>query len=526
MIKFLKTQFDIELIKNALIFALIYCVMFNISVVLHKAQYYQTSFFLVFFDLIKDFFYIYVATFVFFFGISIHRIVFIIGSIFFFVTGAIASYYLFYFGVAPTAQMMPAIYGTEISEISELVSIRIVIWILFSLFVCIFSIKHFNPQTTKSFFAKILMALCLFLLADNIISPSFRILKEYFPIQYLHNSYVYFFGSEENRRRDISKNFEFKSNNTADDVVGVLVIGESARYSNFGINGYGRDTTPNLSKIDNLFSFRGHSCANVTYLSVPGLLSRHNEENIDLSQNETGLLSVLTSLGYDTSWISTQSLIKYYSNKENTLYDEVNFELTPGGSLLYRMNAHDCEMLPFIEKRLENVGNKFLTIQLSGSHWNYASRYPAEFKKFTPVQNDYAKVDQASCTTEELINSYDNSILYTDFFLSNLIDLLKDKNAFLIFASDHAESLGEEGRFGHGGECAPEQRDIPFIFWFSEIFKQTHPKLTQALNSRKNLIISHDYIFHTILDCLDIESEIVDTNYSLCSRPTKNLVGE
>jgi glucan phosphoethanolaminetransferase (alkaline phosphatase superfamily) len=517
MIKFIKKQLDVQLIKTALVFALIYCVMFNTSVILHKYQYYEVSFFTAIFELLKQFIYVYIATFVFFLGLSIHRLVFIIGSVFLFFTGALSSYYLFYFGISPTLEMMPAIYGTQTSEVSELASARIIIWIIFSLSICIFSIKHFKPETTKSFLARILTALCLFLAINTVISPYFRVLKVYFPVQYLHNSYVYFFGAEEFVRKNLIKEHKFKQSGDHNNVIGVLVIGESARYSNFGINGYERDTTPNLSKIENLYSFQGRSCANVTHLSVTGMLSRHNEENLALAQSETGLLSVLTSLGYDTSWISTQSLTKYYAGQENILYDEVKFSLIPGGSLIYPMNAHDCEMLPYIEKRLESEGNKFLAVQLSGSHWNYAARYPEEFAKFTPVQDKHAKVDQASCGREELINSYDNSILYTDFFLANLINLLKDKNAFLIFASDHAESLGEEGRLGHGAEVAPEQRDIPFIFWFSDSFKEAHPDITRSLESYKTQVISHDYIFHSILHCLGIESEVVDVNYSLCA---------
>ena len=176
------------------------------------------------------------------------------------------------------------------SEISELIGTRIIIWVIFSLSICIFGIKHFNPQTTKSFFSRILMALCLFLAINNIIAPQFKVLKTYFPIQYLHNSYIYFFGSKDHVRQDISKKFDFKVINDNDNITGVLVIGESARYSNFGINGYERDTTPNLGTIDNLFSFHGHSCENVTHLAVACLLSRHNEQTLDKVKSETGFL--------------------------------------------------------------------------------------------------------------------------------------------------------------------------------------------------------------------------------------------
>ena len=522
MIKSIQKQLDVSLVSTALTFALIYCLMFNTSVVLYKYEYYQVSFVSAVFELLKQFIYTYIATFIFFFGLAIHRLIFIIGSIFLFFTGAIASYYLFYLGVAPTEKMMPAIYGTEISEISELISTRVIIWIIFSLSICIFGIKHFNPQTTKSFFSRMLTALCLFVAINNIISPQFKILKSYFPLQYLHNSYVYFFGNKDHVRQDISKEFSFQIINNKEDIVGVLVIGESARYSNFGINGYERDTTPNLKKINNLYSFEGRSCDNTTHLSIACLFSRHNEQNIDKVKSETVFLSVLTALGYDTTWISTQSISGYYEST-STLYDEVKFSIIPGGSLLYSMNSHDGLMLPYIEKLLEKQGRQFITVQLSGSHWNYASRYPEEFTKFNPTQKKNAKIDQASCTKEELINSYDNSILYTDFFLANLIDLLKNKNAFLIFASDHGESLGENRRLGHGSEFAPEQKEIPFMVWFSDSFKKNYPELVNAVNSHKGQIISHDYIFHSVLHCLGIESEVLDLNYSLCnSKKDKN----
>ena len=390
MIKSIQKQLDVSLVSTALTFALIYCLMFNTSVVLYKYEYYQVSFVSAVFELLKQFIYTYIATFIFFFGLAIHRLIFIIGSIFLFFTGAIASYYLFYLGVAPTEKMMPAIYGTEISEISELISTRVIIWIIFSLSICIFGIKHFNPQTTKSFFSRMLTALCLFVAINNIISPQFKILKSYFPLQYLHNSYVYFFGNKDHVRQDISKEFSFQIINNKEDIVGVLVIGESARYSNFGINGYERDTTPNLKKINNLYSFEGRSCDNTTHLSIACLFSRHNEQNIDKVKSETGFLSVLTALGYDTTWISTQSISGYYEST-STLYDEVKFSIIPGGSLLYSMNSHDGLMLPYIEKLLEKQGRQFITVQLSGSHWNYASRYPKEFTKFNPTQKKMLK---------------------------------------------------------------------------------------------------------------------------------------
>lgn len=517
MLKFIKKQLDIPLIKASLVFALMYCLLFNSVVTLYKFDYYKVSMIRAIFELIKEFVYVYFSVVVLFLGLGIHRIVFLIGSVILFLTGAVASYYLFFFKIAPTMMIMPSLYGTEFNEAYELISARLIIWVIFSLSICIYSFKHFKVETPKLFIMKIISAICLLLMLNNIISPQFRVLKTYFPIQYLHNSYNYFFGSQQNEARaDISKLFKFELG-LAEDITGILVIGESARYDHFGINGYERETTPTLKGLEDLSSFKGRSCASITYLSVPCMLSRHAEENMEQTRLETGFLSVLTSLGFNTSWIGTQSLNRYYQNKlVGSFYDEVNFVIIPGGSALYLPNDFDGVMLPFIKQMLNEGGRNFIVVHTSGSHWNYSLRYTRDFEKFSPVCGKVVKADPSSCSSQELVNSYDNSILYTDFFLTSLIDLVKDKNAFLIYASDHAESLGEEGRLGHSDPEAPEQREIPFMFWVSEDFKKNHPDYSAAIKTHHQKDISHDYIFHSVLDCIGVNSEIIDKGLSLC----------
>lgn len=517
MLKFIQRQLDISLIKTSFIFALMYCLLFNSAVTLYKFDYYKVSIIKAIFELLKEFIYIYLAVVVTFLGLGIHRIVFLVGSVVLFLTGAIASYYLFFFKIAPTAMMMPSFYGTDFNEAYELLSVRLIIWIIFSLSLCLYSFKYFKVETPKLFIMKIISAICLLLMINNIISPQFRVLKTYFPIQYLHNSYNYFFGAGHNEARaDISKLFKFELSSN-DDITGILVIGESARYDHFGINGYERETTPALRELKDLSSFRARSCASITYLSVPCMLSRHAEEEIDRTRLETGFLSVLTSLGFNTSWIGTQSLNRYYQNKlVGSFYDEVNFVIIPGGSALYLPNDHDGVMLPYIRQMVSGSGKNFIVVHTSGSHWNYSLRYEREFEKFSPICGRVVKSDPSSCGSQELVNIYDNSILYTDFFLTSLIELVKDKNAFLIYASDHGESLGEDGRFGHSDPIAPEQREIPFMVWVSEDFKKNYPNHSAAIKTHQQKDISHDYIFHSVLDCMGINSEIINKDLSLC----------
>ncbi|PCJ24542.1 MAG: hypothetical protein COA94_07285, partial [Rickettsiales bacterium] len=422
--KFTKIQLDVKLIKASLVFALLYCILFNSAVFVYKFEFYQANLFTASLELTKDFIYLTVTLFMFFFGLSTHRILFIVGSILLFVTGAIASYYLFFFSISPTPSMMPAVFCNPAADASELISTSLIVWISFCLAICLYGIYYFKIQTSKSFITRFLSFLCILFVVSNILLPKFSFLKTYFPVQYLHNSYIFLQGQlNEPLREDINTKFSFVDKSD-DDVTGVLVIGETARYDKFGINGYGRDTTPNLSELD-LVSLKARACATSTYYSVPCMLSRYTEKDIDLVETESSFLSVLTRLGINTTWLGTQTCTKYYKNTQNySFYDEVNLRVIPGGSLIFKANCHDGKMLPYIKKNIESHNKNFLVLHTTGSHWNYARRYSEEFEKFTPSISKKTK-DPFSCDLEKLKNSYDNSMLYTDFFLSRVIEMLK-----------------------------------------------------------------------------------------------------
>lgn len=515
----LLTNLDYPIIKRVAIFALIYNLLFNSAVIIYKFDYYKVNAIRAYLELTKDFIYIYITLFIIFFGISINRIFFAVITIILFISGGITSYYLYFFKIVPTQETMIGIFNSNIHEIHEFIGIKLILWLLINVIIVIYMIRYLGFTNFQSRFAKIISISCLLLSIHAVISPKYKVLSNYFPIQYLHNTYVCLIQNfSKSEQLNISNEFNF-IDNSDDNIVAVLVIGESARYDHFGINGYERDTTPLLQSTKNLLSFRANACANMTYLSVSCMLSRHPANDIKHHLNETTLLSVFTRLGFNTTWLGTQSLRKVFNNQNlGTIYDEANFSIIPGGSALMQMNDYDGLLLPYVKSVLtNNTGKQLLVIHTSGSHWHYGSRYPKEFAKFTP-DNDHStgKVDQSCCDYEVLINSYDNSILYTDYFLHQITTLLKNKNAFLIYAADHGESLGEKGRYGHGGEMIIEHLQIPFFVWFSDKFKQNNPGPVEALEAYKNFDISHDHIFHSIFDCIGIASDIIDPNLSLC----------
>jgi lipid A ethanolaminephosphotransferase len=151
----------------------------------------------------------------------------------------------------------------------------------------------------------------------------------------------------------------------------------------------------------------------------------------------------------------------------------------------------------------------FIVLHTSTSHGpTYYKKYPPEFNKFTPICKS---VEMANCTQEELINAYDNTILYSDYILATLIEELKQLKGFdssMIYISDHGESLGENNLYMHGipASIAPkEQLEIPFIVWLSDGSKKL----------KDNQEYSQHNVFHSVLDFLAIESPIYDENMSI-----------
>lgn len=295
------------------------------------------------------------------------------------------------------------------------------------------------------------------------------------------------------------------------DVEVILVIGESARGKNFALNGYGRQTTPLLGQMG-VISFRQvRSCGAITRIAVPCLLTRATLADHQNLQGETSLVSVFRRLGYRTSWFSNQRLLGKADSLVFSFAEEAEFKVFNDEPHVARS---DAAILPRILTHFATPRPRQLTvIHTIGSHWSYTRRYPEAFERFKPVCKASAARD---CPQQELINSYDNSILYTDYMLASFIEAVKDRNAFLLFVSDHGESLGEDKFYLHGRPDRKEQRDVPLIFWASEGFKKAHPGRYDAVSRNRHEAITHDHVFHSLLDCAGIEAEAIDRRLSIC----------
>ncbi len=292
-------------------------------------------------------------------------------------------------------------------------------------------------------------------------------------------------------KKNISSEYELSPENNTSIVV--FILGESARGDRFSLNGYERQTTPKLSKMENLISYKNTtSCHTSTLNSIPCLMSRVLQKDYDITIEETSFVQVFRDLGYETYWFTRHSNQK----RVNTFCEE----------------AEVCEYLTdtkFDEALVEKLdvlknskNNSLIVLHTLGSHFDYNEREPEVFQHYKPL----CKGNVSGCSKEELDNSYDNTILYTDTFIAKVIQKLQNESACVVYTSDHGESLGEGDlvqRYGHSTPYAiapKEQKDVPLLLWFSDKYLETHKELNiSKIGNVSNT--SHDNIFDTILGC-------------------------
>lgn len=296
----------------------------------------------------------------------------------------------------------------------------------------------------------------------------------------------------------------------------VLVIGESARAKNFQYNGYQKPTNPYTKIYKNeLINFSNFSsCGVITAISIPCMLTNLTHQTYtsrNLSYYQDNILDIAKRSNYNVWWISNNG--GECMGKVCQRLDHITY---------YDNGALDGDMLKQIATLIsEAKNNTLLAINLHGSHGaKYFERYPKDFLYFKPVCTDE---NLQNCDQETLLNAYDNSLRYTDYFLAQVISYLKKSPLanLLWYVSDHGESLGEYGQYMHGGlpySLSPkEQTHIPsFIF-----LGQGYENYYDTLNSIKKLPLNHDFVFHTLLDFLNIDTKDYNPKLDLLKQKAK-----
>jgi lipid A ethanolaminephosphotransferase len=291
----------------------------------------------------------------------------------------------------------------------------------------------------------------------------------------------------------------------------VMVVGESTRAASFGLLGYTRDTTPELAKWPLLLFRDVSSCGTNTATSVPCLFSNLGRANYDegVADSQENLLDILKRTGFAVEWIDNNTGSKDVAKR----LPEINVAMDTDPALCNADGCHDEILIRELTNRLPSINtDTVLVLHMLGSHGPaYFHRYPERFARFSPI---CTSVELHKCTQAEVLNSYDNTVLYTDYVLAKILALLdqhKQLNTGLLFVSDHGESTGESGYFLHGAPYAiapKEQNQVPMFFWFSNAYATQRGMQTACMQAQLQPSISHDAVFPLVLGVLDIATTV------------------
>ena len=309
----------------------------------------------------------------------------------------------------------------------------------------------------------------------------------------------------------------------------VLVVGETARAENFSLNGYGKNTNPKLAQQDILNFSQVSSCGTATAVSVPcmfsGMPRKQYEER--LASHREGLLDIAQRAGYQVTWIDNNSGCK-------GTCDRVNQFKIPEPLQQKWCKDKECFddiLIDSFKAYLATIPQddnrpRLIVLHQMGSHGPaYYKRVPAQFKVFKPTCDTNAI---QGCSREALLNTYDNTLLYTDYVLDSLIETLKNTTKYqtaLWYLSDHGESTGESGMYLHGAPYAiapTQQTHIPMLMWFSTVWQHQAKQQIKCLAQQGRKELSQDNLFPTMLSLLDVKSKVIDPNNDMlaaCPNP-------
>ena len=460
-----------------------------------------------------------ITAFLFFLVAFISKKLFKIFLILTFIGNSIAVYFILTYGVIIDKSMMSNVFNTNYAETSAYFNTKIFLYIFVLGIIpsiIVSKIKLLDVKKIKLLIYSILtLIIGVFLLYLN--SSTWLWIDKHskylggltMPWAYSINAIR--FKAEEYKKNKTQILLPDGTFNDDKKTVVVLVIGESARADHFSLYGYSKHTNPNLEKLDLKVLKNTYSTTTYTTASVNSMLSHNGSTSDDYEP----LTNYLHRMGAYVEWRTDnwgepkQFIDKYIK----------------AGDLKKKWNQEgydfDGVLLAGLEETILNANkNKiFIVLHTAGSHGpTYFKKYPKEFEIFKPVCKS---VDLKECTKEELINAYDNTIVYTDYFLSKaikLLDKLKLPTLFM-YISDHGESLGEYNLYLHGTPyaIAPDcQKKVPFLIWQSKEFIEQRNWKEKYIKENKQY--GQNHVFHTIINAFNVKTPIYNKSYDLLNK--------
>jgi lipid A ethanolaminephosphotransferase len=442
-----------------------------------------------------------------------------------FLLSSLAAYFMDSYNVIIDSTMIQNAAMTDIRETAELLNLKLILYflllgvvpsvIIYRMTIPYGSLKSGVITKLKFVIVILLLITALLLLFGKTYAAFFREHKQlrYYtnPVAYIYAADKYLKGVFASRNiplEPIGLDARAPHSDTHHELT-ILVVGETARADRFSLNGYARETNPLLEK-ENVISFTNmHSCGTSTAVSVPCMFSMYDRDDYDDEKGRTreNLLDVLTHAGIHVLWRDNNS-----DSKGVALRVQYEDYKSPQTNPHCDIECRDDGMLAGLQEYIDaqQHGDILIVLHQMGNHGPaYYKRYPKSFEKFTPA----CETNQLEeCSEAQINNAYDNAILYTDYFLAKVIDLLKqNSNTYetaMLYMSDHGESLGESGVYLHGLPyfMAPDaQTNVASVMWFGDNYDEID---IDSIRKKSDREYSHDNLFHTILGLMEVETKL------------------
>ena len=335
-----------------------------------------------------------------------------------------------------------------------------------------------------------------------------------FPFNVVENLYRSFDELVHVRRYPTSSaDFDFKAerNKTTDQrEIYVMVVGEASRASSWQLYGYERENNPLLAEQSNLVVYKNMlTQSNATHKSVPLILSSVSANNHSEIYQRQSIVRLYKDAGFRTLVVSCQAPNRGL----------IQMMCDDADSVIYLNGQHDGAMLEPLRKAIQSDSSDlFVLLHSYGSHFNYAERYPEDFSRYKP--DDDVSISRKN--RERMVNAYDNSVLYTDWFVSQVIATLSEAEccSAMFYCSDHGEDLYDDrrARFLHSSPTITYYQAYVACFgWYSDAWRTANPE--KALAAENNIFApatTHS-VFHTVAQLADIDSEYILSEVSLVS---------
>jgi lipid A ethanolaminephosphotransferase len=428
--------------------------------------------------------------------LSLQKWLFRIGFSILFLLFCSFSFWAYSQDVSVTPGLIQAILETQPDIVMDLITLPYALFMAAAALVLVFLLKRYKSIQPRrgflGFLIPALLCLAFFFFIENIRPGS---VKNRLPYSIVAGVSTYFSTPNLKLRTDF-----LKVKRSQDAIKVVFVLGETVRADHLGLNGYHRATTPLLAAEKNLISFKHLYTSNTyTATSVPQILTDRNL--FEEKESYTSVYSIANKAEVATTWIGNQTLEKSFSpivetNDNIILVDAFKSEFS------FRKALDEALLVP-LDSILPKQTEQLITLHMIGSHWWYENRYSDSFRKYNPVIDSKYVPSQSK---EQMINSYDNTILYLDFFLDSVIERLKEEKtpSVMVYVSDHGELLGEDGKWLHAqpGEAL---ENPAFLIWFSDEYTEKHPEHVLEIQSKGASRVTTDIVYPLLLKLLSID---------------------